>query len=157
MRQLWTMGYMGLTQTDFIRSLCDSKIEVLVDIREIPISRKKGFSKTGLSAGLLNVGIEYQHLKWLGSPKFLRHQVRANRDYSTFFKGVRHHLRSPAASEQLTELVMALGKKRCCLMCCCADWRYCHRSCVVEAVLARKFCYVRHLDSASTATYRKAG
>ncbi len=79
-KSLFTIGFTGLQLDEFIGQLKSAKIELLLDVREIPISRKRGFSKTSLSENLLQSGIEYRHLKWLGSPKTLRHEVRETRD-----------------------------------------------------------------------------
>ena len=48
--QLFTIGYEGINQTQFISWLSNHKINVVADVRNLPLSRKKGFSKTALSA-----------------------------------------------------------------------------------------------------------
>jgi uncharacterized protein (DUF488 family) len=40
----------------------------LIDVRELPISRKKGFSKKSLASHLKSAGIEYLHLREAGHP-----------------------------------------------------------------------------------------
>ncbi len=47
-----TIGYEGSTIEDFVAALRHASINVLIDVRELPLSRKKGFSKNQL-AGVL--------------------------------------------------------------------------------------------------------
>lgn len=63
------IGYEGLTFEDFVQTLKNREATVLVDVRLNPISRKKGFSKRGLSEALDQHGIRYVHLRALGNPK----------------------------------------------------------------------------------------
>jgi uncharacterized protein (DUF488 family) len=60
--------------------LRDARIDVLLDIREIPISRRRGFSKTALRQTVEGAGIAYRHERRLGSPKVLRHKLRSDGD-----------------------------------------------------------------------------
>jgi uncharacterized protein (DUF488 family) len=62
-------------------------VEVLVDVREIPLSRKPGFSKHRLSATLENAGIEYRHVVNLGAPKKLRERLRNGGSWRKYTKG----------------------------------------------------------------------
>ena len=146
-RKLFTLGYSGFDIDTFVEKLKRNKIECLIDVREIPISRKKGFAKTALSLRLCSEGIEYQHFKALGSPKDLRHKVREDRDYNTFFSGVRRHLRKPAGIDSIQEAIQTARQMRSCLMCFCSDWECCHRSCVVDAILASTAFSFEHLGA----------
>lgn len=144
-KKLFTIGYTGLQLNEFIDQLEQAGVELLIDVRELPISRKRGFSKTALAENLEQSGIEYRHLKWLGSPKSLRHEVRKTRDYDTFFSGVARHLREPNSATQVQEAIELAGNSRSCLMCCCENWNFCHRRCVVDAMLAKIHFRVEHL------------
>ena len=64
-----TIGYEGGTVAAFIRALKDAGVELVLDIRAAPVSRKKGFSKNQLAAHLTEAGIGYRHLRGLGTPK----------------------------------------------------------------------------------------
>ena len=80
-----TIGYEGLDLERFMKFLTSNAVEVLVDVREIPISRKKGFSKSRLAGALENKGIGYEHIKALGSPKPIRERLKSDWDYDAFF------------------------------------------------------------------------
>lgn len=63
MKTLFTIGYEGSSAADLFGSLRRSGVKLLIDVRDVPISRKRGFSKTALSEGLSGAGIAYLHLK----------------------------------------------------------------------------------------------
>lgn len=145
-RKIFTIGYTGFDLDDFVARLQKLRIECLIDVREIPRSRKRGFSKSSLTARLSENNIGYKHFRWLGSPRLLRHEVRQTGDYEAFFSGVECHLQSMSAIDQLEETVKLGRELRCCLMCCCEDWYYCHRRCVIDAVLQKSHFSVEHLS-----------
>ena len=73
--EVWvaSVGYEGHRDVDvFAKTIATAGVERLLDVRELPISRKKGFAKTALSEALERAGIEYRHLKLLGNPKAFR-------------------------------------------------------------------------------------
>jgi uncharacterized protein (DUF488 family) len=140
-----TIGYTGYALNAFTNALIENGVECLLDIREIPLSRKAGFSKSALSDHLGSHGIGYRHFRLLGSPKALRHKVRETGDFSRFFRGVRAHLKLAASLEQLTEAIEVARRRRSCLMCCCPDWRRCHRRCVIDAILEKSHFTFLHI------------
>ncbi len=104
MRKLFTIGYEGLALDDFMRALKKAKIDLLLDVRELPISRRKGFSKTALGDALTEAGIRYRHEKLLGSPKTIRHRLREDGNYPRFFREFdRHLIEQSALLETLAE------------------------------------------------------
>jgi uncharacterized protein (DUF488 family) len=133
-RKLVTIGYLGITTESFFDHLQAHKIECVIDTREIPISRKKGFSKSSLQSQLCNLGITYRHFRLLGSPRRHRHQLRETGDYDRFFIDVDQHYKTTEATEAVKEAISVARELRSCLMCCCPDWRYCHRKALVESI-----------------------
>ena len=79
MRAIATIGYQAATMPSFLRSLGDAKIDLLVDIRAVASSRRPGFSKTALAANLREAGIDYLHLRGLGTPADGRAAARAGK------------------------------------------------------------------------------
>ena len=69
---LFTLGYEGLTLEAFIARLQVAQVKTVVDVRELPLSRKKGFSKSAFCAALSAPGIAYLHAPALGCQKWLR-------------------------------------------------------------------------------------
>ncbi len=129
MKKLYTIGYEGADLADFLATLKRAKTNVLLDIRELPISRRKGFSKTALKEALADIGIAYRHEKKLGSPKAVRHQLREDWDYTRFFRNYDQHLsRQMDLLEQLTQEIQG----NVALMCYEKDHTTCHRASVVN-------------------------
>jgi uncharacterized protein (DUF488 family) len=130
--RLFTIGYEGRETTEFISFLKALKITRLIDIREVPLSRKKGFSKSQLKKLLESNNIEYIHLKELGSPSSIRHQLKRNNDYNKFCLNYLRYLESNQKS--IEKLYEYLFDKVSCLMCFERSAKYCHRSVVAEKV-----------------------
>ena len=75
-----TIGYEGAALEDFLAALTEAGVRRLLDIRELPNSRRRGISKSALSAALREAGIEYFHERALGSPPEMRQRLRAERN-----------------------------------------------------------------------------
>lgn len=131
MKKLFTIGYEGVALDDFMRVLKAAKIDVLLDVRELPISRRKGFSKSALGGALTKVGIGYRHEKQLGSPKTIRHRLREDGNYSRFFDEFDQHLSERGA---LLALLAEELKGNVALMCYEKDHNECHRRSVADAL-----------------------
>jgi uncharacterized protein (DUF488 family) len=141
---LSTIGYEGACLEDFIATLVAADIRYLVDVRELPISRRKGFAKTALSEALGQVGIEYVHLKGLGDPKEGREAARL-KDFSTFHKIFANHMESEAAKADLAAASRIAVTGGACLMCFERDPHTCHRTLVAHALGDNLRVVVRHL------------
>ena len=84
--EIFTIGYECFDQHQFLTWLNSHNINVVADVRNLPLSRKKGFSKTALSTELDKNNIEYVNYRKLGAPKELRSFLLETKDYHTFFK-----------------------------------------------------------------------
>src|SRR5215212_3957729 len=81
----FTAGYQGHNIETFLDLLVSHGVEQLIDVRQLPFSRKPDFSKKRLTTHLAGVGIAYTHLAALGTPKPLRDEVRREHDFPAFF------------------------------------------------------------------------
>ncbi|MEY2953224.1 MAG: hypothetical protein RLZZ401_1311 [Pseudomonadota bacterium] len=81
---LFTLGYEGLTIDAFIARLQAAQVQTVVDVRELPLSRKKGFSKSAFCAALSAHGVAYLHAPALGCPKPIRNQYKADGNWQTY-------------------------------------------------------------------------
>ncbi len=124
------MGYERSDLQTFIDCLLENRIEILVDVRDYPLSRKKGFSKKALAEALSEVGIGYEHWQRLGAPKFLRHRLRETENWNEYVEGYSEILE--VQEQALTDLAAKARAKAVCLMCFERDHRECHRSLVAE-------------------------
>ena len=131
MKQIFTIGYEGADLGEFGATLQKAKIDVLLDVRELPISRRRGFSKTALREALQAGGLDYRHERQLGSPKDLRHRLREDKNYRYFFRAFERHLAKQASLlEQLTDEL----EGNVALMCYERNYQLCHRSAVAQAL-----------------------
>ncbi len=133
---LHTIGYEGSSINDFLATLEAVGIGLLIDVRDVPISRKPGFSKTALSSGLETCDIEYLHLKGLGDPKPGRIAAREGR-YDDFRQIFGTHMKSSAAQTDMRRGLDAASEKLACLLCFERDHTHCHR-CIVAEELAHR-------------------
>jgi uncharacterized protein (DUF488 family) len=140
--RLFTLGYESEEAAAFLGVLENNKIDLLLDIRELPLSRRKGFSKNALRSSLEARGIDYRHERRLGTPKALRDRLRADHDYETFFRDFGKHL---AAQQQLLDLLAGELKGNVVLVCYEKDYRTCHRSRVAAALAERTGAPMIHL------------
>jgi uncharacterized protein (DUF488 family) len=129
---LVTIGYEGLKTDDFLEKLKENNVSILVDVRQNPISRKPGFSKSHLAAFLQQNNINYLHFQKLGTPRELRNRLKEDGDYDEFFEEYREYLMSQRG--WLDYLKDLAGKTTCCLMCFEKDHQECHRQVISSAL-----------------------
>lgn len=139
-----TVGYEGSTPEDFDRTLVEAKIDCVVDVRAVPVSRKRGFSKTALRDRLEDSGIAYLHFRALGDPKPGRDAARAG-NWEAFRRIFFAHMETPAAQSELTQLRELLSERRIALLCYEADHTQCHRAIVTALLAPRANLDVDHL------------
>ena len=145
MRPLATIGYEAATVKRFLETLREAGVELLVDVRALASSRRPGFAKTALAANLKDVGIDYLHLRRLGTPADGRAAARAGRhdEMKTIFAG---HMATDAAQEELRTLAALVRERRVCILCFEHDPAHCHRSLVATALGELVPLRVTHLD-----------
>jgi uncharacterized protein (DUF488 family) len=134
MHPLATIGYELATVASLLDALRAARIDMLVDVRAVAASRRPGFARTRLAANLLDAGIEYRHLRGLGTPVEGRAAARAGR-HAEMRSIYMEHLGSAAALADLDELIgIVRAGRRVCLLCLEAEPEHCHRSLVADAV-----------------------
>jgi uncharacterized protein (DUF488 family) len=139
-----TIGYEGATVAGLVAALKDAGISLVLDIRAIPASRKKSFSKSPLAAHLAEAAIGYRHLRGLGTPKRGREAARAG-DLDTFEAVFRTHLEEPEALLDLAEACGLAQEEPVCLLCLERDPNHCHRLIVAERMTKETGQKIRHL------------
>jgi uncharacterized protein (DUF488 family) len=144
---IYTIGYEGLDMNGFLALLRLGNVETVVDIRELPLSRKAGFSKNGLCETLNLHGFEYLHVPELGCPKPIRNQYRADANWSRYKEGFLRYLGKQ--ENVVSELSAMATTTACALLCFEADYNYCHRSMVADAMHYVSGMQVHHLQAAA--------
>jgi uncharacterized protein (DUF488 family) len=131
--RIFTIGYEGATVDEFLTALRDAGVERVIDVRAVPNSRRPGFSKTPLRNALSEAGIDYVHLRALGTPADGRAAARAGRhdDLKRIYAG---QLELPEAIIQGAEMLELAGEKPSALLCYERDPAECHRTLLLAAV-----------------------
>ena len=130
-----SIGYEGRKLDEFISTLHDERIAVLVDVRLNAISRKAGFSKTALKTAAAAAGIDYVHEPLLGNPIDNRDDFRAG--YQRARTRYRKRLEGPS-TEAVDRLVSLAGKNRVAVLCVERDHTVCHRDELINVALERE-------------------
>ena len=133
--RIFTIGYEGSTQPELIAALTGAGVERLIDVRAVPLSRKPGFSKNILAAGLREAGIDYVHLKALGTPPAGREAARKGKA-DVLAAVYAEQLDTPEAGVQSAQLLELAGEKVSALLCFERDPGMCHRTLLRESVMA---------------------
>jgi uncharacterized protein (DUF488 family) len=148
---LYTFGYEGLSITLFIARLKAAGIESVIDVRELPLSRKPGFSKRALANALQNADVAYAHVPALGCPRPIRERYRSDGDWIAYRKGFEKYLTTQKGA--VADLVRSANSSTTCLVCFEADFNHCHRKMVADAAVGAGGPRVSHL----TATLKTPG
>ena len=132
-KTLATIGYEKATLPDVIARLQAAGVDTLIDVRAVAASRRAGFSKTLLSNSLAEAGIDYRHLRDLGTPKAGRQAARAGRikEMHAIFEA---HMEEPAALVQLAQATEIVAAKRVALLCYEAEACGCHRTILANRI-----------------------
>jgi uncharacterized protein (DUF488 family) len=146
-RRAWlaTIGYQGATMPAFLAALVAAGVELVVDVRAVSSSRRPGFSKSALAAHLATAGIEYLHLRALGTPADGRAAARAGRHDELRAIYATHLATLPAQAELAVLADLVSAGRRACLLCFEADPAHCHRSLVAAALASRRPLRIAHL------------
>ena len=133
-KTLFTIGYEQTPAKSVLDELEQAGVKLLVDVRAVASSRRPGFSKSQLAAGLDQRGIAYVHLRGLGTPKEGRLAARSGQ-YDTLQKIYARHLKTAQAREELDELSSLVKKSGpVCILCYERDHRHCHRRWIAEII-----------------------
>jgi uncharacterized protein (DUF488 family) len=135
-QELFTIGYEGKTLDEMLDQLTDAQVELLIDVRAVAASRRPGFSKTALAGALKEKGIDYLHLRALGTPRAGRDAARKGRiaEMHAIFA---EQLATPEAELAIEQADDAAAESRVALLCFEADADCCHRRIVAERLTTR--------------------
>ena len=144
MRALFTIGYEGKTQAEFLQELQAAGVELVIDVRAVAASRRPGFSKTALANGLRECDIDYLHLRPLGTPAAGREAARAGRiaEMREIYAG---QLETPEAALALEQALAEASGRPSALLCYEREAPDCHRSMLAQWMVERAAFEVRDL------------
>jgi uncharacterized protein (DUF488 family) len=145
MPPIFTIGHSTRSTEELLSLLAEHGIDVLMDVRRFPGSRRHPqFSRDALASALAAAGVEYMHEPRLGG----RRAARPDSPHSAWrveaFRGYADHMETPEFASALEELIRLSQTRTLALMCAEAvPWR-CHRRLISDALVARGFA-VRHI------------
>lgn len=130
---IYTIGYEATTMAEFLAALTAAGVKRVIDVRALPLSRRPGFSKSSLAASLREAGIDYVHLKALGTPKRGRDAAKKG-DVATLEAVYAEQLELPEAQAQAVIMLGLAAELPSALLCFERDPCHCHRRLLLEAV-----------------------
>src|SRR5665213_3112616 len=143
MPTIFTIGHSTRTIDEFETLLSQVAVDLLIDVRSIPRSRKNPqFNTDVLPQTLIGAGIAYRHLPALGG---LRHRIKgAAPSPNTFwrvaaFGNYADYAATDAFRIGLNELRALARDNRCAIMCAEAVWWRCHRRIIADYLLAEGY------------------
>ncbi len=131
--RLFTIGYEGATMDEFLAALLTAGVERVIDVRAVANSRRPGFSKTPLKHALAETGIDYVHLRALGTPAAGREAARAGRraELEQIYAG---QLETPQAMAEGAKMLELAANRPSALLCYERDPACCHRTLLWQAL-----------------------
>lgn len=130
---IYTIGYEATTMAEFLAALTRAGVRRVIDVRALPLSRRPGFSKSMLAASLNEAGIDYVHLKALGTPKRGRDAAKKG-DVATLTAVYDAQLDLPEAQAQAAQMLALAEEMPSALLCYERDPCHCHRTLLLKAV-----------------------
>lgn len=130
--KVFTIGYEGATMETFLVALEGAGVRQVIDVRQLPLSRRPGFSKAPLAETLKEHGIGYVHLKALGTPKPGRDAAKKGdrAALETIYAG---QLDLPEAQAQAAQMRALIAETPSALLCFERDPAMCHRTLLIAA------------------------
>ena len=134
---IWTVGHSTLTIEQFLVILSSFGVELLVDVRSFPGSRRyPHFNREKLQASLMAAGIDYLHMPELGGRRKTRRDSQNVAWRNESFRGYADYMETAAFREGIDRLIELAGGQRTAIMCAEAVWWRCHRSLIADYLKA---------------------
>lgn len=136
-RTIWTIGHSTRSLNEFVEMLNSFQIQIVVDIRSFPGSRKfPHFNKEALTISLPDAGIEYLPIKELGGRRKANPDSKNTVWRHPAFRAYADFMETETFHQGIKELEKIGSKKRTAYMCSEAVWWRCHRSMVSDYLKA---------------------
>lgn len=140
MGRVFTIGHGSRSMEEFLELLSGSGVDMLLDVRRYPGSRRfPHFGRQALFGTLRTAGIEYQ---WWGETMGGRRKadeasaVRHPAWRVEAFAAYASHMETPEFRRALGELQEMSDRRRAAVMCAEAPWWKCHRRLIADALVS---------------------
>jgi uncharacterized protein (DUF488 family) len=141
-----TVGHGTLPAEDFATLVAGAGIEVVVDVRSFPASRRHPqFGREAMERWLPDAGVAYRWEPRLGG----RRRPLPDSPHGALrvpaFRGYADHMETPEFHDAVDDLLAEAGARRATVMCAESVWWRCHRRLVADAVVLLRGATVEHL------------
>jgi uncharacterized protein (DUF488 family) len=151
---IWTVGHSTRSPEDFNEILLAHDIEVLVDVRSFPSSRRyPHFNKPALSRQLDSSGLLYLHLPALGGRRPPSPDSKNTAWKNSSFRAYADYMETEDFREGVEALLELAQNKRTAVMCAEALWWRCHRSLIADFLKAKSVQVIHILDARKTESH----
>ncbi len=151
MKTIWTIGHSTRTSEEFLHLLKSFEIELLVDVRHYPGSRKfPQYNKDSMASTLPENGFEYKHIVELGGRRKVDPDSKNDAWRLDSFRGYADYMETEDFKTALKELESLASEKRTAIMCAEAVWWSCHRSMISDALKVKEW-QILHIMSEKVA------
>ena len=149
--EVFTVGHSTRGGEEFVQILKAHEVEVLVDVRMFPGSRRyPQFNRAALSESLANAGIEYRHEPRLGGRRTPRADSHNTAWRNPQFRGYADHMEGEEFRKGVEDLLELAGGARVVVMCAEAVWWRCHRGLLADYLKATGHTVIHILDEKKT-------
>ena len=150
-QQIWTIGHSTRSLDEFANILMAHQVEVLVDVRSYPGSRRyPQFNKASLAESLSRLGIGYTHLALLGGRRKPNVDSKNTAWKNASFRAYADHMKTEEFKEGIRELLELATRTRTAIMCAEAVWWRCHRSLIADYLKAQGLLVTHIIDATQT-------
>ena len=137
MMKVWTVGHSTRAEEEFLKILKAHGVQVLVDVRTFPGSRRyPQFNRDALSESLMNAGIEYKHEPRLGGRRAPRADSHNTAWRNPQFRGYADHMETEVFRKGVEDLLELARDAPVAVMCAEAVWWRCHRGLLADYLKA---------------------
>lgn len=148
---IWTIGHSIHPAEKFREILLAHEIELLVDVRMFPGSRRyPQFNKSALTQSLAEKSINYQHEPRLGGRRTPRKDSHNTAWRNAMFRGYADHMETGEFDAAIKELLELARPNRVAVMCAESLWWKCHRSLIADYLKAAGHTVLHIIDEEKT-------
>ena len=148
---IWTVGHSTRSADEFGQMLLAHGIQVLVDVRSFPGSRRyPQFNRPALSESLASIGIKYRHEPRLGGRRTPRADSHNTAWRNSSFRAYADHMETEDFRKGVEDLLELAASARVAVMCAEALWWRCHRSLISDYLKAAGHSVIHILDQTKT-------
>ena len=148
---IWTVGHSTRSGEEFGQILSAHGIEVLVDVRSFPGSRRyPQFNRAALAESLASIGIRYRHEPRLGGRRTPRADSHNTAWRNASFRAYADHMETDDFRKGVEDLLELAASARVAVMCAEALWWRCHRRLIADYLKTEGHAVIHILDKNKT-------